>query len=313
MALRKSSLRTKDIDNTGLSTKTDIRGPRFITKDGKANVIKKGVSYYDRFSIYHYMLNLPNWKFILYVFGFYTTINFLFACFYFLFCLGHLQGVILGSRWENFEEAYFFSSQTLTTVGYGRISPVGLLTNTIASLEALIGIMALAIITGLLYGRFVKPKAYLRFSKDAVIAPFKDGMALMMRVTPIKNTSLTDVSVQVTCSLLVEEDGKRTYKFYPLLLQFSNINSLYLNWTIVHPIDAESPLYGLVEKDIADADVEIVVYLKAFDEHFSSTVIARTSYTYDEIVFNAKFERMYYDTESGTVLEVDKLNSYQRL
>ncbi len=314
MALHKSTYGKKIVDNTGLNSSVTSKYARFVNKDGSANVVNKA-SFFSRFSVYHYLINMPGWKFVLLVFTFYTAINFLFAVIYYLFCVPQLQGIITGTTLETFEETYFFSSQTLTTVGYGRISPVGFFANMIASLEALIGILTLAIITGLLYGRFVKPKAYVRFSKEAVLAPFKDGKAFMFRLAPIKNAKLSEVSIQVTCSLMVQEDGKMVNRYFALPLQFGTLNTLYLSWTVVHPINEESPFFNLAEKDMQDADMEIIVFLKAFDEDFSNTVIARTSYTYDEIVFGAKYIPIFYDSPEGkgTIVELEKLDKWERV
>ncbi|RQO31578.1 Ion transport 2 domain protein [Taibaiella sp. KBW10] len=306
------SPKKKNIDNTGLSTNATVKYARFINKDGTPNVVHQGANILDRYSIYHFLINISNWKFILLIFGYYMLINLLFAGIYYIFCLDHLIGLIKGTAFETFEEVYFFSSQTLTTVGYGRISPEGLVTNTIASTEALIGILTLAIITGLLYGRFVKPKAYIRFSDRAVIAPFQDGKGLMFRMVPIKNARLSEISVQVTASMMVEENGKTINKVFALPLQFSTINILYLGWTVVHPINNDSPIWGMSFADLEVVDFEFMIYLKAYDEDFSNTVISRTSYTYDEIVNGAKFVTMYYDSTegAGTIIDMKKLHDY---
>ncbi|MNS15368.1 Inward rectifier potassium channel Kirbac3.1 [compost metagenome] len=302
----------KDIDNTGLNSRATTKYARFINKDGSPNVVWRGSGLLDRYSIYHFLINIPNWKFILLIFGYYMLINLLFAGIYYIGCQNHLIGLIKGTTFETFEEVYFFSSQTLTTVGYGRISPEGLLTNTIASTEALIGILTLAIITGLLYGRFVKPKAYIRYSDNAVIAPFQDGKGLMFRLLPIKNARLSEVVVTLTASMMIEENGKTINKYYSLPMQFNTINSLYLSWTIVHPINEDSPIWGMNMQELEEADFEFMVYLKAYDEDFSNTVISRTSYTFEEILNGTKFIPMYYDSEEGegTIIDASKLNNY---
>lgn len=311
MAIRKIISSKRKIDNSGFTTSAGKKSARFINKDGTANVHFKGLTFLDSINVYQYLINVSNLTFIIWVMAFYTVINCFFALIYYLFCLDNLSGLIKGSALENFEEAYFFSSQTLTTVGYGRVSPVGLFTNTVASLEALIGILTLAIITGLLYGRFVKPRAYIRFSQNALIAPFKGGKALMFRIAPFKNARLAEVNVSVTCSMLVEEDGKLNPRYFQLPLQFDNINSLYISWTVVHPIDEESPLYNLSAIELAEADCEIMIFIKAFDEDFSNTVMARSSYTANEIIEGAKFVPIFSDELHGTVVEPSKLNKYE--
>ena len=137
----------------------------------------------------------------------------------------------------------------------------------------------------------------------------------MFRLAPYKNNSLSDVEVKVTLAITTEENGKLTDKFFDLELEFSKINGLSLSWTIVHPIDDKSPFYGLNKEDIANTDMEVMVYVKAFDSVFSNSVISRTSYVSSEIVWGAKFKMMYHPSEDKkkTILDVSKLNVYENL
>lgn len=312
MSLNKNKL--PELNNTGYSNNNQSLDGRLLNKDGTSNVIKSGLNPFERFSIYHYMLKLSNWKFFLLIFLFYTIINFIFACIYYVIGLDKMHGLIQGSPFENFEEAYFFSAQTLTTVGYGRISPVGLLANTVSSLEALIGIMTLAIITGLLYGRFVNPKAFIRYSHNALIAPFQEGKALMFRLAPTKNSTLSELTATVNLSMNIEQNGVISTKFFSLPLQLDKVMSLALSWTIVHPITEESPLYGLTKQEIDDSKVQVLVNIRAFDEGYSNTVVSRTSYTWHEIIDNAKFNPMFrkMPDDSAILLELEKINDYQK-
>lgn len=305
-------VQSKTTENIGYGTSVSQKYARFLNKDGTHNVTHIGRDFSERTNIYHWLINTDWWKFLIAIFGFYFTINFLFAVLYFLFCVPNLQGLIVGTDFETFEEVYFFSAQTLTTVGYGRISPLGIVTNTIAATEALMGILTLAIITGLLYGRFVKPRAYVKFSHNAIIAPFRKGKALMFRLVPIKNAMLNDVSIKVNVSMMVEESGKMVNKFYQLPLQISKLDNLPMSWTVVHEIDENSPLHEINEDNMEALDLELLIYFYAFDEDFASTVIKRTSYTYNEIVYGAKFQTAFYDSADGrgTFVEHHKLNMY---
>ncbi len=179
---------------------------------------------------------------------------------------------------KNFQKHFFFSCQTFTTVGYGKISPTGFVTNSLAALEALIGWASFAVVTGLLYGRFSRPKAYIRFSEKAIVAPFHKGNAIMLRLAPFKNTTLTDAEAKVTLGLIVEENGQMVNKFFQLPLEYEKVNSLTLSWTVVHPITETSPFYNFTEEDFKNAQGEILVFIKAFDDMFSNVVVARTSY-----------------------------------
>jgi inward rectifier potassium channel len=309
---RKLNSRAKVEINTGVGVNASDYGGRFINKNGDANIEKKGLGFFEKISWYHTLLKLPAWQFIAVIFIFFITINLLFAVIYYAIGVKNLSGIVYSSNIEKFAEAFFFSCQTFTTVGYGRINPVGFATSTIAALEALIGLLSFALATGLLYGRFAKPKAYLRFSDNALLAPYKGITAIMMRVAPFKNATLVDAEAKVTLGLSVEEDGKVVNKFFPLSLEFNTVNALTLSWTLVHPITDTSPLYKFNKEDFSNTRGEILVYLKAFDDMFSNTVVARTSYTFSELIIGAKFKPMFVRSDEGerTILHLDKLNSY---
>jgi inward rectifier potassium channel len=312
--LKKINAKAKTDLNTGFGTNANSYGGRFVNKDGSANIEKRGLPFLQRISWYHTMLAMPRWKFLFVLFAFYTGVNFIFACIYYGIGVEYLDGIATtGSEWVKFGKAYFFSAQTFTTVGYGHISPNGFLTSALAATEALIGLLSFAIATGLFFGRFSKPTAFLKFSHHALIAPYGEGgTALMLRMTPYKNTNFTDAEAKVTLGMIIEEQGKKVNKFYTLDLELSKINSLTLSWTLVHPITENSPLYQFSAQDFKSIDGEILVFVKTFDEMFSTTVAASTSYTFDEIVYGAKFELMYSDSEddSRTILHLDKLNSF---
>ncbi len=310
--LRKINTRAKTESNTGFGINTADYGGRFINKNGRANIEKRGLPFLERTSWFHTMLAMPRWKFLGLIFLFYGIINLLFATIYYLIGVEHLGGMVTNSPLEQFGEAYFFSAQTFTTVGYGRINPIGFMASTVAALEALLGLLSFALVTGLLYGRFSKPKAFLRFSENAIIAPYKNGLALMLRLAPFKNANLTDAEAKLTLGMAVEENGKMSNRFFPMDLELSHINALTLSWTVVHPITESSPLYKLTPADYATLRGEVLVFVKAFDDMFSNTVVTRTSYTFGEIIVGAKFIPMYHSSPEGshTVLDFSKLGAY---
>jgi inward rectifier potassium channel len=301
-------------ENTGFGANSSFNAGRFVNKDGNANVEKRGIPFLQRYSIYHSLLEFPRWKFAIAILGFFILINIAFASIYFLIGVDQLGGISFGSPLQNFGEAFFFSTQTFTTVGYGRINPSGFLTSTVAAIEALTGLLSFAVVTGLFYGRFSRPRAYLKFSENMVVAPFKKSTALMFRMVPYKNNQLTDAKVKVTFAMTLEEEGKKNNKFYQANLEISEVNTLNLNWTVVHVIDEKSPLYGFTLEDMQFAKLEVLVFVRAFDEAFSNTVIARTSYTGNEIIYGAKFKIMYEANQSGinTMLHIDRLNDIEK-
>nr|WP_315166730.1 ion channel [uncultured Flavobacterium sp.] len=312
-AMKKINSKAKADTNTGFGVNANNYGGRFVNKNGTANVEKRGMHLLHRISWYHTMIDLPRWKFMLILLLFYVGMNFLFALLYYAIGIENLNGIdASGSNWVQFGQAYFFSAQTFTTVGYGHISPSGFLTSLLAAAEALIGLLSFAIATGLFFGRFSKPTAFLKFSHNALIAPYGEMKGLMIRITPFKNTNFTDAEAKMTLGMSVEENGTKTNKFYSLDLELERINALTLSWTLVHPITENSPLYNLTKEDFDSIHGEILVFIKTFDDMFSNTVAIRTSYTFEEVIYGAKFEPMYTRStdNSKTVLDLDKLNAF---
>jgi len=316
MALTRRQNQIKDNNDTGFGGNPDNYGGRFVNKDGSYNVRKEGVSFSQRFSLYHSMLNMPSWKFFGALFTFYVTVNFIFGCIYFFVGASQFVGLLAVTRWQFFKEMFFFSTETYTTVGYGRVNPVGGVANLIASIESMLGFLSFAIATGLLYGRFSKPKAFLLFSKSALISPYSEGSGFMFRFATYKdNHTMTNVDIKVNAAMLVEENGKMVYKFYDLNLERNHVESLPMNWTVVHPLTTESPLYDYTYEDMKKADLEIYVSVRAFDDVYSNVVQQRTSYTYEEILFGRKFIQMYRESDDGktTIVELQKLHEHKEV
>ncbi len=313
--LKKISAKAKTEINTGFGTSAAGYGGRFITKNGNANVTKTGIGFFEGISWYHTMLNIPRWKFLLIIILFYFVVNLFFASLYFLNGVEHLKGVEMSSRMDKFGQAFFFSIQTFTTVGYGHISPSGFSASLIAAVEALFGLLSFAIATGLFYGRFSKPKAHILFSKNALIAPYKEGTAFMIRMTPFKNTNLTEAEAKLSLGMKTQEDGKAVNKFYALPLELDKVNSLTMNWTLVHPINEASPLYHFSADDFKNLDGEVLVFIRMFDDMYSTTVVKRTSYTFSEVIFGARFRPMFSRdaTDSKSLLHIDRLNDFERV
>lgn len=314
MAILRKNKEIKVNDDTGFGGNPDNYGGRFVNKDGTFNVKKEGLPFFQRFSLYHSMLNMPTWKFYGTLFSFYLCINFIFASIYFIIGRTQFQGVIAVTNWELFKEVFFFSTETYTTVGYGRVNPIGDAANSVAAIEAMLGFLSFAIATGLLYGRFSKPKAFLSFSKHALISPYREGKALMFRFAAYKDShTLTNLDIKVFTALMIEEQGKMVLKFYDLDLERSHIESLPMNWTVVHPLTPESPLFEYGLEEMKKADLEIYVSVRAFDDVYSNVVQQRTSYTFSEILFDRKFVQMYRESADGktTIVELHRLHEHK--
>ncbi|PWT99232.1 MAG: transporter [Bacteroidetes bacterium] len=299
-------------NDTGFGINASDYGGRFINKDGTFNTRKEGISFLEKFSIYYFMMNLPRWKFIGIIVVSFLVVNIIYAAIYMFIGASELTGMIAQTPWDKFKEAFFFSTETFTTVGYGRVNPIGDGANLVASFEAMHGFLSFAIATGLIFGRFSKPGAFLKFSDYALISPYRGKTGLMFRFASYKEKhTLTSVEIRVNVGLQVLENDNVIYKYYDLDLERSKVESLPMNWTVVHPIDDKSPFYGFTHEDMKSADVEIYVLIRGFDDVYSANVQQRTSYTFNEILFGQKFVPMYRESDNGktTILEMNKLNT----
>jgi inward rectifier potassium channel len=294
----------QSFNDLGLGTKAK----KLINKDGSFNVVRTGQPF-STVNMYQSLIKMPWYRFHLMTFGILLFINGLFAFSYYSIGIEYLNGVTSGDGKRDFLNCLFFSFQTFTTVGYGHISPKSDLISFLAAVEAITGLMVFAVITGLIYGRFAKPTAKLLYSENLLVSPYQDGLSYQFRLVNERKSVIMDIHARVLVSF--SEKGKvRSYK--PLELERSSVVLFPLNWTVVHPVTMESPLYGMSYEDLVKYDTEFVVVIKGYDDTFSQEVNSIRSYRYDEIIWGAKFEPMYNANEDGsTNLQIDKLNSYQ--
>ena len=302
-----------EFTDSGLSTQVSSQSSRLLRPDGTFNTRRTGRHPLQQLSISHTLLTISWPKYIFYVSVFYIIVNLIFAFAYYYIGMHEFMGVVATNKFEEFREAFFFSAQTLTTVGFGRINPVGFWVNTISTLEALAGLLIFAIVTGLMYGRFARAVADLVFSKNALISPFKEGKALMFRIANSKNNDLSDVEVQVILSLVLYENGHFLRRYYGLELERKRVTALSLTWTVVHPIDEKSPLANFTAEMMEEFEAEVLITIKGFDPTFSQTVQTRNAYHFSDIVWDARFKPAFKRSkdESHTILELDKLNDYE--
>lgn len=302
-----------NFDNyTGFGNSANNQGDRLLGKDGIFNVKRTGQSFVERISPYHQLITMSWGNFILLIIVFYIVVNMLFSMSYYLIGLNQLTGIIADNTLSEFIEVSAFSAQTLTTVGYGRINPIGLGSDILTSFESLFGLLSFAFITGLLYGRFSKPFARLLYSENAIIAPFQNKTALMIRVANGRKNQLIECESILLLNYLDKENNMR--RFINLTLEYNKVNALSLSWTIVHPINEESPLYGLSKAELIDMKAEIIVMFKAYDDTYSQVVHTRTSYIANEIVWGVKFNPMFTRSDNGntTVLNLKKIGEYSK-
>ncbi len=288
---------------------------RLLNRDGTFNVARKGLSPLSSFNLYHAMLTITWGKFMAIVVFSYLVTNVLFALAY-LACGPGALSVPDGLRVENpFWQAFFFSVHTLGTIGYGNITPAGMAANLIVTLEALFGLLGFALVTGLLFSRFSRPTAKILFSQNAIIAPYREMTAFEFRITNARRNQIIELNATVMYTQFENHDGTPMRRFYPLKLERDRVTFFSLSWTIVHPIDEKSPLYGKTEQDLDAANAEILILLTGIDETFSQTVHTRSSYKADEIVWHARFDNIYNPpSPSGRLtIDVQKLGSIEQL
>lgn len=299
----------------GTGTQYSTYSKRIINKNGSFNVRKVGLGPSTR-NAYQFLIQIGWWPFLGVIVIYLLAVNALFGLCYYAIGTENFLGITTDQPGAAFLECFYFSFQTFTTVGYGAVSPIGHAANGVAAFEAIFGWLSFAIITGILYGRFSRPSARVQYSKNALIAPYRDkGNSLQFRVANMRNSNLMEMSV--TVMLMMIERGpegilKRT--FTPLHLERSEVLFFPLNWTIVHPITEESPIFNASQEDLITMDAEILIMLKGFDDTFSQTVHSRYSYKANEIIWGAKFKPMFDTQMNGDIhLFFDVIDEYEEV
>ncbi|MEO6391161.1 MAG: ion channel [Pyrinomonadaceae bacterium] len=278
---------------------------RLLNRDGTFNVRRTGLRFFGSLNLYHWLLNLHWLRLVGLVTVVYLSVNLLFATAYFLCGPGALSDRIDEGAFTHFWHAFFFSVHTFATIGYGNVSPVSLGANLIVTVEALVGLMGFALATGILFARFSRPTAKLLFSKTAVIAPYRNITGFMFRTTNARHNQLFELHAKVIFTRFETVSGTNIRKYYQLDLERRSVAVFPLNWTVVHPITEDSPLYGLTHDDLKHDNAEFLLLFNGFDETFSQTVHTRSSYIADEIQWGAKFTSMYNPMTEGEDLSID--------
>jgi inward rectifier potassium channel len=303
----------KEFTDSGLSNQVGAQSSRLLGENGQFRVRREGVQWWEKWSLSHVLTTMSWGRFIPLIILFAFLLNLFFAVCYYLMGIEQFAGHVSTNKWEEFTEVFFFSAQTITTVGYGRMNPVGFWPNMVASFESLLGLIVFAVVTGLVYGRFSKAVAHLKFSPHALISPFQNGQALMIRMANSKNHDIAEVEALVLLSLVVYDGQNFVRKYYTLDLERSKVNALALSWTLVHPLREGSPLWEITPELLEENEGEILVTIKGFDTTFSQTVLARKSYHHTEVVWNARFKPTFHRSEDGkeTILRLDRLGDHE--
>ena len=248
-----------------------------------------------RFTDFYHGVLTASWSaFVLQLAGLFITVNLIFALLYLAD-----RGGIVNARPGNFTDAFFFSVQTLGAGG-GDMAPRTLYANILVTAESFTGILTIALFAGIMFARFSRPLSRVLFSKVAVVAPFDGVPTLMFRAANQRGNSILDAGVTVSMARqYTTQEGVAMRRFHELRLVRSNNPLFALSWTVLHPIDEASPLFGLTPQDMAAEDMEIIIMLSGMDETIADRIFARHAYWNDEIVWQKRFVDVISVAPSG--------------
>lgn len=301
-------------NDTGFGSRALPPHHRLLKDDGTFNIVLRGLPWFRPSETFQHLIKMSWLKFSIIVLLFYVAINTFFALIYFFIGTENLTNTDSQTTWGKFLDAFFFSSQSLTTVGYGRVAPLGVATSSVAAFESMIGLLGFAIATGLLYGRFSKPTAKIIHSKNILIGPHAKGIALMFRIANKRESQLVDAELQVTYKRDAIESGRDIRHFIPLKLESHRLNMFPLSWTLIHVINEESPLKGKSLEELLYEDMEILIYFKGYDETFSNNVHCRVSYKATDLIWGARFVKNFEEFPGKpTVHYLNRISDYEKI
>jgi inward rectifier potassium channel len=281
---------------------------RLLNRDGSFNVHRKGLHFWTQLNAYHTLLTMRWWKFNLLLVAFYLFFNLLFAFAFWLCGPGALHGDASNSP---FLQALYFSIETFSTIGYGNIAPTTAAANTLVAIEAFVGLISVAMATGLLFARFSRPTAEIIYSRNAIIAPYLNKTAFEFRITNARQNQIIDLTARVVLSRFEQVDGRAQRKYHTLPLERDTVAFFPLAWTVVHPIDRNSPLFGWDAPMLKNSAAEFLILLTGQDETFAEQVHSRTSYTTDELLWNVRFVTLYEKSPDGVTIDVERLHQVE--
>lgn len=296
----------------GLGSIYEKEVKRLVNEDGSYNIKRHGALKGFR-DFYKFLIDISWLKFILLTFAYYIILNIVFAC---LYLISGVDGITSFSEEHNeFLNAFFFSVQTLTSVGYGQLSPISMDINVIATIESFAGVMSIAFVTGLTYGRFSKPRAKLGFSKNILITPYKGVNRLMFKMVNKRDSILLNAHVKAILILDKGGDDNQFNKEYFILdLELNHIHFFPLTWTIVHKIDDDSPIHGMSIEELMIRNAEVLVLVEAFDETHSQNITQKHAYGGEDWLNDVKFKRNFKVNLEGTIeLKIKELDEVSGL
>lgn len=268
---------------------------KILVQDGRFQIVGMGAWYSYWRDPYHLVLTIP-WI------GFFALITATYLGTNALFALVYLAGgdCIANAQPGSFLDAFFFSVQTLASIGYGAMYPKTIYSNSIVTIEAMVGLVGISVLTGLAFARFSKPTARVVFSRVSVIAPHEGLPTLMLRTANKRRNQILEAQMHVY--LLRDEvtlEGQFIRRIYDLNLMRSRTPGFNLSWTVMHLIDESSPLYGMSADLLAQTNSTIVVSLSGIDETVTQVVHARHTYAAQDILWNYRFVNIIHPTAEG--------------
>ncbi len=290
-----------------------VRG-RFLSREGVPLSRKYGLGAQRAERFYLAALNAGWLPFTGWLVGALLLINGVFALAYQSLGAAAIHGADAMQVTDPFLKSFAFSVGIFTTTGTGAMYAVGDTANWLVVFESVVGPLILVAAGGLIIARLTRPRMQLQFSESAVIAPYEGGRGWMFRMVNAKPGELSDVHVRVNLIWFEMQNGERVREFHELELERKSVEYFSLHWTVVHPITADSPLAGVTPEKLAESQAEFVIAVRAHEETFSTKVIARTSYVYDEVRWDAKFASIFAQAEEGVLaIDVERLSRTEQL
>jgi len=276
----------------------------FMTKR-KMSIAHLGLQKSLFHDLYYRVLRASWLKFFLFATIFYLLLNFIFACLYFI-----TPAEIINARQDSLWDAFIFSFQTSSTLGYGHYLPKSDLAHGLVILDTMIGIFYVAIITGLAFAKFSRPSAKVIFSENIILTTFDHIPTLMFRLANNRDTHIVDASLNVAVLLpYVSKEGHEIRRFYKLPLMSSHNPTFSLSWSVIHQIDETSPLHGVDLQQMKDKDMLLFVSFTGIDDVLSQTIHANYRYASEKVVQAKKFQDILtVDENKNYTLDFSKFN-----
>lgn len=286
---------------------------RFLHRDGTPSARKYGLGRQFWARAFQHALAASWPRLLIWSIGLILLVNGVFALGYVALGSGLASTEALRVS-DPFLQALFYSVGVFTSLGTGPVYPVGDTANWLTVFEALFGFISVVGMIGLMLARMTRPRANIRFSQSAVIAPYQGGRGFMFRLVNLSPAELFEVSARITLAWYETSEGKRARRFHSLDLERTSVEFFTLHWTVVHPITRESPLAGVTPELLRQGEAEFLIQITAVESTFSTRVASRTSYLWEEVRWDAKFADIFVDSPDGVItIDVERLDRLDRL